>query len=390
MVLPAVVDGVEDDEHARERRQCTRARGDDARPGVLGLRPDPFFSARHRRRILADRTSRPSIWSRMAGSTSSCSAHRRADARVRHRDRMANPRPATTRCSSAGCARCCRCASSTAPPDHQHGRRQSAGAAAKTGGGRAIARSGRSRIAALEGDDVSALITATTALPDAGITVGEVGRALVGANAYLGADGAPAGVRRADVVITGRVPTRACSSRRFAMTSAGGGRLADARRRHAGRAPHGMRPQITGGYFADPGPRTCPASPTLAFRSRRSRATARGDHQAAGRRRPGHCAHRQGAGALRGPRPRRLRPPDVIADFTGSRSGRAAAIGRGRRRRRGRGRTGLRSRSPLMAACSPRPGVLRRAGRGARAELAARSCASACRAPRLHAPLRST
>ena len=36
------------------------------------------------------------------------------------------------------------------------------------------------RIAALEGDDVSALIAASTALPDAGITVAEVGRALVG------------------------------------------------------------------------------------------------------------------------------------------------------------------------------------------------------------------
>ena len=32
-----------------------------------------------------------------------------------HRDRLADPGPATTRCSSGGCARCCRSASSTAP-----------------------------------------------------------------------------------------------------------------------------------------------------------------------------------------------------------------------------------------------------------------------------------
>jgi Acyclic terpene utilisation family protein AtuA len=62
------------------------------------------------------------------------------------------------------------------------------------------------KIAALEGDDVGDLIGPDTPLPDSGMTVGEVGRPLVGANAYLGADALlPALEAAADVVITGRV-----------------------------------------------------------------------------------------------------------------------------------------------------------------------------------------
>jgi Acyclic terpene utilisation family protein AtuA len=62
------------------------------------------------------------------------------------------------------------------------------------------------RIAAIEGDDVSALIRPDTRLPDSGITVGEVGGPLVRANAYLGADAIlPALEAEAEVVITGRV-----------------------------------------------------------------------------------------------------------------------------------------------------------------------------------------
>jgi hypothetical protein len=62
------------------------------------------------------------------------------------------------------------------------------------------------KIAALLGDDVSALLDDATPLPDAGITLGEVGRRMVGANAYLGADAIlPALAAGADVVITGRV-----------------------------------------------------------------------------------------------------------------------------------------------------------------------------------------
>jgi Acyclic terpene utilisation family protein AtuA len=62
------------------------------------------------------------------------------------------------------------------------------------------------RIAALEGDDVGVLIGEDTPLPDSGFTVREVGRAMVGANAYLGADAIlPALEADADVIITGRV-----------------------------------------------------------------------------------------------------------------------------------------------------------------------------------------
>jgi hypothetical protein len=111
------------------------------------------------------------------------------------------------------------------------------------------------RIAALEGDDVSRLIGADTPLPEAGITVGEVGRALVGANAYLGADALlPALEAEADVVITGRVadPSLFLAPLRHAFgwatddwAALGAGTLVG----------HLMEcaAQIAGGYFADPG-----------------------------------------------------------------------------------------------------------------------------------------
>jgi hypothetical protein len=116
------------------------------------------------------------------------------------------------------------------------------------------------RIAALEGDDVSALVEADTPLPDSGITVGEVGRPLVGANAYLGADAIlPALEAEADVVITGRVadPSLFLAPLRHAFGWAaddwavlGGGTLVG----------HLMEcaAQITGGYFADPGYKDVP------------------------------------------------------------------------------------------------------------------------------------
>lgn len=62
------------------------------------------------------------------------------------------------------------------------------------------------RIAAVVGDDVGAAIGPDTALPGSAMTVAEVGRDLVGANAYLGADAIlPALEADADLVITGRV-----------------------------------------------------------------------------------------------------------------------------------------------------------------------------------------
>jgi hypothetical protein len=111
------------------------------------------------------------------------------------------------------------------------------------------------RIAALEGDDVSPLIGSDTQLPDSGTTVGEVGRPLVGANAYLGADAIlPALAAGADVVITGRVADPSlfvaplCHAFGWAADdwpALGAGTLIG----------HLMEcaAQITGGYFADPG-----------------------------------------------------------------------------------------------------------------------------------------
>jgi hypothetical protein len=111
------------------------------------------------------------------------------------------------------------------------------------------------RVAALEGDDVGALIGPDTPLPESGMTVGEVGRPLVGANAYLGADAIlPALEAGADVVITGRVadPSLFLAPLRHAFGWApddwpmlGAGTLVG----------HLMEcaAQITGGYFADPG-----------------------------------------------------------------------------------------------------------------------------------------
>ena len=109
-------------------------------------------------------------------------------------------------------------------------------------------------IAALEGDDVGALIGPDTPLPDCGMTVGEIGRQLVGANAYLGADAIlPALEADAAVVITGRVADPSlflaplCHAFGWAddWPLLGAGTLVG----------HLMEcaAQITGGYFADPG-----------------------------------------------------------------------------------------------------------------------------------------
>ena len=140
------------------------------------------------------------------------------------------------------------------------------GAAERTAEVARAAGVGRLRIAALEGDDVSALIGPDTPL-DSGITVGEVGRRLVGANAYLGADAIlPALEAGADVVITGRVadPSLFLAPLRHAFGWAeddwpmlGAGTLAG----------HLMEcaAQITGGYFADPGYKDVPDLARVGF-----------------------------------------------------------------------------------------------------------------------------
>ena len=90
------------------------------------------------------------------------------------------------------------------------------------------------KVAAVEGDDVGHLVGPDTMLWE-GMSVRGVGRALIGANAYLGADAIlPALEAGADVVITGRVADPALflapapPPLRLAP-----GRLASARRRNS-------------------------------------------------------------------------------------------------------------------------------------------------------------
>ena len=120
------------------------------------------------------------------------------------------------------------------------------------------------KIAWIEGDDVTPSITPDTALPEFGGRVRDVGRPMVGANAYIGADALlPALADGADVIIAGRIadPSLFLAPLRHAFGWAeddwpvlGAGTLVG----------HLMEcgTQITGGYFADPGLKDMP---NLAF-----------------------------------------------------------------------------------------------------------------------------
>lgn len=111
------------------------------------------------------------------------------------------------------------------------------------------------KIAAVGGDDVTDLMTPETELDSPGLTIAGVGRKMVGANAYLGADAIlPALEAGADVVITGRVadPSLFLAPLRHAF----GWRADDWPTLGAGTlVGHLMEcaAQVTGGYFADPG-----------------------------------------------------------------------------------------------------------------------------------------
>lgn len=112
------------------------------------------------------------------------------------------------------------------------------------------------KVACVEGDEVTDLMTPDTVLFDHGNrTIAEVGRAMVGANVYLGIDAIlPALETGADVVITGRVADPslflAPLVHHFGWASDDWIRLG--RGTLVGHLMEcGM--QITGGYFADPG-----------------------------------------------------------------------------------------------------------------------------------------
>jgi len=111
------------------------------------------------------------------------------------------------------------------------------------------------KIGAVGGDDVTALIGPDTEIDHEGMTVADVGRPVVGANVYLGADAImPALDADIDVIITGRVadPSLFLAPIRHAF----GWRQDDWQHLGAGTlVGHLMEcaAQVTGGYFADPG-----------------------------------------------------------------------------------------------------------------------------------------
>ena len=110
------------------------------------------------------------------------------------------------------------------------------------------------KVAAVEGDDVGRLVGPDTMLWE-GMPVNDVGRALIGANAYLGAEAIlPALEAGADVIITGRVadPALFLAPLRHhfgwpadAWQLLGAGTVVGHLLECAG--------QVSGGYFADPG-----------------------------------------------------------------------------------------------------------------------------------------
>jgi hypothetical protein len=122
------------------------------------------------------------------------------------------------------------------------------------------------KVAAIEGDDVTTLMTPDTPLWE-GMTIAESGRTLVAANAYLGADPLLTALQQgAQVIITGRVadPSMflAYLRHRFGWSDEdwphlGAGTLVGHLLECAG--------QITGGYHADPGVKEVAGLANLGF-----------------------------------------------------------------------------------------------------------------------------
>lgn len=116
-------------------------------------------------------------------------------------------------------------------------------------------------VAAVLGDEVTEQFDHDTPLIDyGGRTIGEVGRPLVGANAYMGIDAMlPAVATGADVIVTGRVADPSLFL--APMVDAFGWATDDWDRLGQGTlVGHLMEcgMQITGGYFADPGRKDVP------------------------------------------------------------------------------------------------------------------------------------
>jgi hypothetical protein len=116
------------------------------------------------------------------------------------------------------------------------------------------------KIAAIGGDDVTNLVAEETELDQPGLRICDVGRTMVGANAYLGIEAIlPALEADADIVITGRVADPSLFL--APLCHAFGWRLDDWSTLGAGTlVGHLMEcaAQVTGGYFADPGRKDVP------------------------------------------------------------------------------------------------------------------------------------
>ena len=121
------------------------------------------------------------------------------------------------------------------------------------------------RLAVVRGDDVLARLDPEATLAETGRTLLELGDRVVSANAYLGAEPIVAGLEGgADLVITGRVadPSLALGCLRHAF----GWAVDDWPLLGAGTAiGHLLEcgPQVSGGYFADPGPKEVPSPATI-------------------------------------------------------------------------------------------------------------------------------
>src|SRR5215471_18349630 len=116
------------------------------------------------------------------------------------------------------------------------------------------------KIACIEGDDVTRLVRPDQPFMDEPGTLADVGRPIVGMNAYLGADAIlPALEAGADVVVGGRLADP--SMYLAPLMSHHGWRSSDLARIGAGTlVGHLMEcgMQVTGGYFADPGMKDVP------------------------------------------------------------------------------------------------------------------------------------
>src|SRR4029079_7134220 len=123
------------------------------------------------------------------------------------------------------------------------------------------------RVAAVTGDDVLGQLEGSLRIPETGGTLADLGDRVISANAYIGAQPvAEALALNADVVITGRAADSAIFM--APLVHEFGWSMEDWTRLGRG-TPAGhlleCAGQITGGYFADPGPKDVPDLARLGF-----------------------------------------------------------------------------------------------------------------------------